>query len=198
MLHSVGAPAHLAHLNRLWVRCAEHPTLNGRSHYVSCEDDMQAHIVWADGIWMLADGDLPYMLMYAISASPALHPNTILPGEWLAQAVWPGGWTRLDDFAVQADMTLSSPERPLRLDDVGVDLFLRRALAYPVWFVDPTTGDVQCSSAKASAAPGRRFCAICDRAYSANNFVSQHMRKVHADLPAPRVRSCHGVCNIPF
>lgn len=59
---------------------------------------------------------------------------------------------------------------------IGWDLFLRHSVRQPMWFVDPNTGHVHSASKSTDTHPtGVRYCPACDRCFSANNFVSQHL-----------------------
>lgn len=171
MLHSLYAPAHLSYLNTSWVYSVDLPTINGMAHYVTL-DGPSMHILFSDGVWLLCDGG--WRRVYAVAFSDGLHPNTVYCGEWFA--VDERCFERLHDFCVCADMRNSSPERPLLLDDIGYDVFERRVMTMPAWFLDPVTLRSVWSGAKSrGGAPGKRFCLSCNISVSANNFVTQHL-----------------------
>lgn len=169
---SRGVPADLPHLGGAWRRAAP---INGRAHYVN-DSDMPAHIVWHLGKWFIVDKDIPNVLLYAVSDSPALHPNTILPGEWEALVEWPDTWRALPDFHLKTVKT----DAPLSLDDLGRDYFVRVRGSRPVQFINPHTGEAAWSGAKPPG--GVRYCHLCDVCISSNNFVTQHLRVKHPEL----------------
>ena len=182
---AVHVPPQLPHLAGVWQRA---PFLfNGRCCYVG-----NTNIFWFNHMWVVAyDG-----MMLAGAISEAQHPHTVAPGEWHAQ-VASDVWLRLTAYRICAPLT-SSPQAPLHLDDIGLDFFVRLRITRPVWFVDPMTGRTRHSGAKcrdklakgASKRPKRnggvRFCPTCFGCFSANNFVTQHMRNVHGWRSDPR------------
>lgn len=208
MLHSSGAPDVAAYLERPWAPHPIAPVLNERAHYVAIDSEehtLPMHMLWLFGFWYILDvdggflGDVP-LLLYARSDSEALHPNTIHAGEWEVRVrIVSGGeddvWERMPDFRVLADLEGSTPERPLSLLDIGVDFFLRCRTPQPIWFIDPMSGEAVHSGANAplhskDESPGRRFCSLCCNCTLAKNFSSQHLKKVHPDLPwCPEVRN---------
>ena len=66
--------------------------------------------------------------------------------------------------------------------ELGLDFFLRVHLTRKVvWFRCPTANEVYHSAAKPNKGeggsrqrPGKRFCSLCNKCFSANNFHSQH------------------------
>jgi len=71
------------------------------------------------------------------------------------------------------------------MEELGRDFFLRVQLTRKVvWFVCPTSGNVYHSAAKPGgpggrAKPGKRYCHLCKKCFSANNFQSQHLANLH-------------------
>lgn len=188
MLRSAHVPPHLAHLDRVWVRHPTVPLIKGFPHYVSIEEGSSTHICRTDERWIICDGALPRVLIYAFSYSPALHPNTILPGEWVVvEERFPDRCVMLPDFHLCADVSGSTAEDPLMMEDVGLDFFLRITPTHPVWFVDPFTHAVRYSGTKmgSNGTAGVRFCSVCSKCVSANNFVSQHLSRVHPEMARP-------------
>ena len=185
MLLSRGVPRDLPHLQTEWHRV----TRNGASalpEYVSIRFP-EMTLGFVDGRWVIKD-----VLPLAWSDADALHPNTIHAGEWHAYTnlVVTNGVgelvsKRLPAFCIEAASYKSSPESPIRLEDIGMDYFTRKQKAPPVFFVDPLTKRVYCSKAKGvqgirspklASAAGKRWCDRCRLLLSANNFVSQHLR----------------------
>merc|ERR1740117_1416151 len=87
----------------------------------------------------------------------------------------------------------NTAEEPFTMDDLGRDYFLRfqSAERRVVWFRCPATGDVNHSAAKRRSSqgrviPGKRFCFLCNKCFSANNFHSQHLVNKHRSrAPTP-------------
>lgn len=71
------------------------------------------------------------------------------------------------------------------MDEIGRDFFMRVQLTRRVvWFECPSSGNVYHSAAKPGgpggrSKPGKRFCHICNKCFSANNFHSQHLSNLH-------------------
>lgn len=120
----------------------------------------------------------------AVATTLALHPTTIFPGEWMIcrDNVW-----AYDAMYFEHDTLVTSPHKPISIVLLGRDYFMRHRTTKVIWYDDPVTGEVVHSGSKAifSSGPGVRWCSICNRLISANNFVSQHFRKVHKDEPLP-------------
>ena len=184
---SQNVPNNLPHLQRTWERDPTAPVVQGRPRYRTCDHDFPlVHIFWHGGVWYMGDASALDVLLYAVSTSDALHPCTILPGEWCVMVTWHTEWVLLEQFHIACISPLKacSRECPADLDDVGHDVFLRIQLKHPFWYVDPCTQEVVFSGSKATPAspPGKRFCALCNKAFSSNNFVTQHMRLKHPHL----------------
>lgn len=98
--------------------------------------------------------------------STAVHPNTVYDDEWV-----PEGMTIAFEGRGTAD-------DPLCLEsDLGVDFFVRLChLGRPVWYTSPTGLVTHSGAKRIDGILGKRYCSVCARDISANNFVSQHMR----------------------
>lgn len=125
-----------------------------------------------------------------VTNTRALHPATVFWGEWNQRNLMDGTWTPSALHFTYADPLVSSCDAPLSLDLIGHDFFLRYRVHTPIWFVDPCTGKTEHSGAKKQKGmdydlPGKRYCPMCGECFSANNFVSQHMHKVHPHEPLP-------------
>eukprot|EP00312_Isochrysidales_sp_CCMP1244_P036299 CAMPEP_0202753180 /NCGR_PEP_ID=MMETSP1388-20130828/13385_1 /ASSEMBLY_ACC=CAM_ASM_000864 /TAXON_ID=37098 /ORGANISM="Isochrysis sp, Strain CCMP1244" /LENGTH=390 /DNA_ID=CAMNT_0049420915 /DNA_START=66 /DNA_END=1235 /DNA_ORIENTATION=- len=194
VLRSLGAPAPLGFLNGEWQRRCDY---GGRAHYSkeagaaggAGAAAVELHIFfdgegWAIGALGSGRGDA-----YAFAASDALHPNTVDKEAWRLRLAG-ASYQSSSFFSVQTEGPNSEAE-PFSMEELGVDYFLR---APPksrrvVWFVDPTSdkGTVLHSAAKSTAAtggggrgqPGKRYCHLCHRCVSANNWVSQHLANTH-------------------
>ena len=149
-----------------------------------------ADIFWHEGAWVIADPDAPDALQYARAASAARHPHTVYAGEWFAIDALFGPLRPMPCFCLEFDdLCTSSPERPLSLDDIGCDFFVRvpASSKRKIWFCDPSSGNVVHSGTKCPF-PGVRFCHFCGACFSANNW-SQHMRTHARALKECRVRT---------
>lgn len=118
-------------------------------------------------IWEKAD-----MRFYAWSSG--LTPLTVRRGEWAAV----DGSSTLLHFK---NLRLGSSDKPVPLGHLGEDFFLHSISKKPVWFTvdknDTTT--FHSGSKRMKGTTGVRFCSICRKMSSANNFVSQHL-PIHA------------------
>lgn len=113
----------------------------------------------------------------AEAASLGMHPTTVLQNEWRMKDSKTGLW--YDSFLYFEHTNLeSSFDSPLSMHEIGYDFFMRKKMTQIVWYEDPSTGMIFHSAAKQkNDVFGRRYCCICGMSFSANNFVSQHMRK---------------------
>ena len=87
----------------------------------------------------------------------------------------------------EATFQASTADRPLDLRAVGLDIFVQNAPQRRVfWFRNPACpSEVYHTCAKVRVgqkdrATGRRYCHLCHRVISANNFVHQHLRQMHS------------------
>ena len=149
MLRGARVPEEVPHLGGEWVRDGD--------RYVQGD----AQIVWG-GMWMIMHLEMP--LVYAVAFSEAQHPNTVLPGEWVARVTLPEDWRVLSDFHFKAVGDVFT------LDDLGRDYFVRVPQKQPVWFVHPHDNTLVHSGKY-----GKRYCSYCDKLSSANNFAHQHL-----------------------
>lgn len=183
-MRSYGAPPHLSHLNREWRIDASAPVHNGRSQWVTCDDDVSARLFCsACGQWMIVIAAIPV----ALANSSAEHPRTIYDDEWVAVThIFPIRTERIVKFRMTSTI---SKDGVVDLHDEGMDLFMRYTISFPVSYRDPDDGTVvHHTSCKCigDLRAGTRYCSICRRHVSANNFVSQHLNSVHY-LPPPRL-----------
>ena len=123
------------------------------------------------GVWVVVRAGF----VVAKALSSAQHPVTVHSGEWLdaSDNVMHGFEFVLKNFGSQ--------EHPLEFDDFGIDYFVRKQTNRVMWYVDHAGATVH-SGAKANrcdARPGVRYCYICDRYFSGNNFRSQHIQNMH-------------------
>lgn len=153
-------------------------------HSISRADDRTWTVVAADGSRV------------AEATTLALHPTTIVEGEWSVKRR--RAWHHHSMHFAHTPIN-TSPTRPISLDLLGRDFFMRHRTSSLIWYIDPTSGCTVHSGSKAhEGKTGVRFCARCNLSISANNFVHQHMRKMHANDPRPgqsgmdKVRECIG------
>lgn len=169
-----------------WLLDAQRPLVNGAPHFVASGGGAQPlHLFHGSRGWQIAP-DLDAAVAYAIAPGvTAAHPNTIRQGEWQLPTEPSGGWAAHPEFHVSAEGP-NTEERPFRMEDIGADFFVRVKTTKLVWFYDPSTGEVVHSGAKNAgkgARPGKRYCPLCCTCFSANNFVSQHIKNVHTPPP---------------
>lgn len=145
-------------------------------------DDLEAVFVGSDCVvrwvrtlgWTVFDGRGD-ALVHAVSS--ARHPATVDRGEWRDAA----SEKAVPDALCVEYASLGSFEQPLDIERLGLDAFTRDVVSRPVWF--SVDGQVRHSGSKRAAEtnlPGERYCDLCGRCVSANNFWSQHMKRVHA------------------
>lgn len=171
MLTSANVPASSPHLETDWYRVTSVDDDSPRPTYIATVDPyMVMHFV--AGVWRIEECGIAL----AEAVSPALHPSTIFPNEWKIR-LKVNKWVSGNGFLVHPISWTSSKNAPLDLLDIGYDFFTRMSVRNPVWFVDPSTHTVVHSGAKRG---GMRYCDACRKCFSANNFVHQHLRKVHA------------------
>lgn len=189
-LSSRGVPSEQPLLNCSWVRSAEEPWVNNAPHFVStggkgAAASIKLHLyLGRDGMWQIAP-EVGARLAYAVARSPARHPNTVRAGEWLLPKPPDGVWLPATDFHLRHEGP-NTELQPYTLDDLGCDFFLRVKTTKLVWFVDPSTGETVHSGAKGAGSkgkPGKRYCPQCKLCFSANNFVSQHLKNLHTPPP---------------
>jgi len=183
VLLSKGAPIEHGRLNTTWERDAAEPEVNGFPHFTNAKGSLHLFRT-AEGLWEIAP-EIDAGKAFAVARTAAAHPNTIKPGEWSLPKG--GGWAKASGFKVSTEGP-NTEDRPFDVNvDLGADFFIRVRTTKVVWFRDPATGEVMHSGAKAagvSKKPGKRYCPLCEHSFSANNFVSQHVRNLHTP-PAP-------------
>jgi len=195
LLEARGAPKEHPLLAVSWRRDASEPYVNKVPHYTSCGKNSPSpplHLFrGAEGRWQIAP-EVGAGLAYAVANGPATHPNTVRAGEWLVPVAADGSnWQPAKDFVLKLE-SFGTEARPLLLEELGEDFFMRVRATKLVWFVDPKTGLAAHSGAKAAGShnkPGVRYCPVCDACFSANNFQSQHIPNLHRP-PAPSAPLC--------
>tara|TARA_B100000482_G_C12612145_1_gene299512 strand:- start:3113 stop:3667 length:555 start_codon:yes stop_codon:yes gene_type:complete len=162
MLKSIGSPLD----NILWHKS------------ISTNDDKPSFVY---GDWMILYKHqwciTLHNMIVAYAQSFGASPCTVFAGEWIFLNGESKKWERNDDFFFTVNG--STRKNPYDLNDIGVDFFTRIRVNKPVWFIDPDTNCVEHSGAKACGDKvGKRYCWVCKKSFSGNNFVSQH-GKVH-------------------
>lgn len=190
-LVSSGAPKVLDFLNGLWRRSeCDIATMPYYCKFdeASGGDQPLLHLYFAPQLpgWRIAQ-NVNAQQVLAEAFCDAAHPNTITKGSWrLLLPLNPSTPPMLQScpgFDTSADGP-NTPEQPFLIEEIGRDFFTRaQPRKQVIWFECPSTGEVYHSGAKKagqqSDKPGNRYCPICNRCFSANNFKSQHM-KSHA------------------
>ena len=117
----------------------------------------------------------------AEASSNAQHPVTVLQGQWRVFDSDMNAHRDSDLYFIHHEL-ITSPMQPIEMEDLGVDYFVRMNSTKILWYVDPHTRNVYHSGAKADkdCRLGKRYCSFCHKSFSANNFVSQHMRNLHS------------------
>ena len=77
-----------------------------------------------------------------------------------------------------------SKEEPLTIEQLGKYYFFKKNIPIVYW-INPISGEINHSGAKVGKnnKPGKRWCPYCCKAFSANNFQSQHIRNLHTPYP---------------
>jgi len=189
VLMSKGAPPDHGKLNVEWTHDTAEPLVNGVPHFVNVKERL--HLFRnKTGMWTISP-DVDAGIAFAIARTTALHPNTIRVGEW--QLPGKKGWANSSSFKVCIEGP-NTEECPYDVHaDLGEDFFLRVRTTKVIWYKDPSSGEVVHSGAKASGNSkrlGKRYCPLCRQCYSANNFVSQHVKNMHTP-PAPTAPKCY-------
>lgn len=182
-LVSRGVPSSqpLLRAGAVWELDARQPSVRGAPHFVAQGGQQELHLFMGTRGWQIAP-DLDASVAYAIApGGHAAHPNTVRQGEWHLPTDPEGAWAAHADFHVSVEGP-NTEDKPFRIDQIGADFFLRIKTTKLVWFVDPISGEVMHSGAKNAgviARPGKRYCPLCCQCFSANNFVSQHIKNLH-------------------
>ncbi len=118
------------------------------------------------GFWTVFEGR--HARFYAWSSG--LTPFTVQRGEWVTNDA---SSTLLSFNHVRC----GSFDDPLPLGHIGEDFFIRNSPKSPVWFTlnDGKTTIWHSATKKIGTRPGMRYCSICCKMSSSNNFVSQHL-----------------------
>ncbi len=192
-LRSRGAPAPVAFLNGLWERCDAEPIVAHRPHYTKphpTEESSLLHLFYSKDTasWQVAS-EIDAGLVFVAAQTLAHHPNTVPRRIWRLAKIT-GDEVSLEDcpdFEVSTDGP-NTEEQPFSMDELGRDFFLRMQVRTRkvIWFMAPS-GEVYHSAAKPGAAgtvggrsqPGKRYCHLCDKCFSANNFQTQHLANCH-------------------
>ena len=190
-LVSSGAPEGVVFLNGEWTRCEQQPTLSDRPHFTKPDqngNDLHLYYSADTGSWQIAS-EVGAGLVFVAAQTLAHHPNTVPRQDWRIAKVVEDQISLVEhpDFDVATDGPNTELE-PFQLDEIGRDFFLRMQMRTRkvVWFAAPT-GEVYHSAAKPGGAgttggraqPGKRYCHLCDKCFSANNFQTQHLSNCH-------------------
>jgi len=183
-LSSSGAFEGLSFLNGEWRRSFHNPDVDSKPHFVKqhSNDDsigmLHLYYNWPASAWQIATQLLaPADKVLGQAISDAEHPNTITKSSWFLL----GPFCLLmacPDF----DLTVDGPntiEQPFLIEELGLDFFIRQQpRKLVIWFECPRSGKVYHSGAKKAGThkAGNRYCPMCHRCFSANNFKSQHLK----------------------
>ncbi|EOD09124.1 hypothetical protein EMIHUDRAFT_459926, partial [Emiliania huxleyi CCMP1516] len=179
-----GAP--LSFLDGEWVR--QDSDVKSSPRYAH-SDDPKLHLTSDGAAWRVTRGAGSGEVI-AEAASTALHPGTVEVGSWKV-------FDRGKELPKSAELEMlcdgpNTEEQPFLMEELGRDFFLRVHLTRKVvWFVCPATGDIYHSAAKPGgeggrSKPGKRYCHLCNKCFSANNFQSQHLVNLHPELVAKK------------
>jgi len=182
-LSSSGALEGLSFLNGEWRRSSEEPEVDSKPHFVKQHDSGMLHLYyhWPATAWQIATQlRAPANKVLAQAISDADHPNTIAKSSWCLL----GPLDMLMSCST-FDMSVDGPntiDKPFLIEELGRDFFIRQQpRKLVIWFECPQSGQVYHSGAKKAGThkAGNRYCPMCHRCFSANNFKSQHL-KSHA------------------
>jgi len=180
-LLSRGAPAGSL-LNGEWLRVDA--DLVAHPRYVR-RDVPELHLFYTGSAWRIVRGsDDPSGELLAEAVSAALHPATVGVSGWSLLEAETGAVRHCPEYEMVCDGP-NTELQPFLMEELGRDFFLRVQLTRKVvWFVCPATGNVYHSAAKPGgpggrSRPGKRYCHLCAKCFSANNFQSQHLANLH-------------------
>lgn len=164
-----------------WLLDERQPFVRGAPHFIARGGEQELHLFYGPRGWQISP-DVESSVAYAMAPDvPAAHPNTVRKGEWQLPTEKDGTWAAHPNFDVHVEGP-NTEDKPFSIDDIGTDFFVRIKTTRLVWFVDPNTNEVVHSGAKNAgfpARPGKRYCPLCCQCFSANNFVSQHIKYQH-------------------
>ena len=156
-MQSTGSPKGIT-TDGTWVACT-----NSENTYVN--NDLT---LFYNSGWIIVNKQ-NVMIAYAFSF--ASHPLNIRTDEWI--------FINFNKHDFRFRLVENTHKTPYEINDIGEDYFMYNA-SNVIWWRDPTTNEVEHSGAKYKRnQSGKRWCSICKRAISANNFKSQHYRKLH-------------------
>ena len=149
-------------IDGVWVKSSER--LNDHPVYLS-----DARMIYYEkGSWNI----VIEQVLIAHSISLGMHPLSTHKGEWFIDIY--------DKYMDLFEFKVDFEQGPFLMEDLGEDFFLRKSLTRVIEYIDPNTKEIQHSGAKRKyGSNGKRFCGICNSSFSANNFVSQHMKHTH-------------------
>ncbi|EOD18163.1 hypothetical protein EMIHUDRAFT_432303 [Emiliania huxleyi CCMP1516] len=204
-----GAPASLDTLNGDWERCPRSPYVEERPHYVKRGANakgaaFEMHLFYSHGHWYVTPSATHGGVVLCGARSDSLSPTTVDAKQW-HQPTAAGGAAPMPEFEFTCDGPNTEEEPflmearhrpapkpkttyPSRLLELGRDFFLRGTkrlgARHVVWFKCPATGETYHSAAKPGgsggrAKPGKRYCHLCNKCFSANNFSHQHLANLH-------------------
>lgn len=129
-------------------------------------------VTYLDSRWIIFDTN---RRVVACATSVGEHPLTVYAGEWLFANK--DGWMSCPEFRFKLTSN-GTEEEPHNLHHIGLDFFVRNQVTCIIWYIDPITNKVEHSGRKKNGRYGRRYCCICQKSISANNFVT-HLHDVH-------------------
>lgn len=186
-----GAPASLDTLNGDWERCPRSPYVEERPHYVKRGANakgaaFEMHLFYSHGHWYVTPSATHGGVVLCGARSDSLSPTTVDAKQW-HQPTAAGGAAPMPEFEFTCDGP-NTEEEPFLMEELGRDFFLRGTkrlgARHVVWFKCPATGETYHSAAKPGgsggrAKPGKRYCHLCNKCFSANNFSHQHLANLH-------------------
>jgi hypothetical protein len=174
-----GAPERLAFLNGPWRRDLKEPVIGDRPHYV--QPGSVRHIFYHAGVheWHVASIQGSEEVVHFSAASPhAYHPNTVPRSAWRLVKRGDSDNSGSSVHAIEISCTgPNTPEQPYLLEEIGIDYFLQPMRREITWF-EVAGGRVFHSGTKPlgeAAVMGKRYCPVCRKCISSQNYRSKHL-----------------------
>jgi hypothetical protein len=137
-------------------------------------------VSFSNGRWNVFDVYTLQVFLVSHTLDTRYHPVTV-GRNWCA--VRDGGLVNQQtNLKFEHTFESNSSANPMSMLELGIDFFVSIKVSRPVWFICPMTNRVWHSGTKKdkeTLQPGKRYCHMCMECFSANNFVSQHLKTMH-------------------